>query len=97
MSPAPAAEQAGPPLPAVPPKGPTAESARRIIEDYPDSALRAKQEGDVTLSMCVSAEGRATDVKVIRSSGVKVLDDAAIRAVPKLRCKRCERAAPISA
>lgn len=85
MSPAPAAEQAGPPLPAVPPKGPTAESARRIIDDYPTSALRAKQEGDVTLSMCVSAEGRATDVKVIRSSGVKVLDDAAIRAVPKLR------------
>jgi len=83
--PAPAARPAPPALPPVRPRADQNRFAKLLIEDYPSAALRKKQEGDVTLSMCMSADGRATDVKVIKSSGVDALDDAAVRGIPKLR------------
>lgn len=83
--PAPAAKPAPPALPPVRPRADQNRFAKLLIEDYPSAALRKKQEGDVTLSMCMSADGRASDVKVIKSSGVDALDDAAVRGIPKLR------------
>ncbi len=76
------------PAPSVPPVRPKADAnrfAKLLVEDYPSAALRKKQEGDVTLSMCMGVDGRASDVKVIKSSGVDALDEAAVKGIPKLR------------
>ena len=35
--------------------------------------------------MCMGVDGRASDVKVIKSSGVDSLDEAAVKGIPKLR------------
>lgn len=84
----PAAKPAPPPPPALPPVRPKADPNRfskLMAEDYPSSALRKKQEGDVTLSMCMSVDGKASNVEVVKSSGVEALDEAAVKGVPKLR------------
>lgn len=48
---------------------------------YPLAARRRRQEGVVLLSVKVSAQGRAVRVELKQSSGVSVLDEAAIQAV----------------
>jgi protein TonB len=48
---------------------------------YPLAARRRRQEGVVLLSVKVSTQGRALRVQIKQSSGVPVLDDAAIQAV----------------
>jgi protein TonB len=48
---------------------------------YPLAARRRRQEGIVLLSVNVSAQGRALRVELKQSSGVTVLDEAAIQAV----------------
>jgi protein TonB len=48
---------------------------------YPDEARRAKREGVVLLSVRVGSDGFPIAVFLRRSSGIKVLDEAAIRAV----------------
>ena len=83
--PAPAAKPAPPAVPPVRPKADANRFSKLLVDDYPAAAMRKKQEGDVTLSMCMSVDGRASDVKVIKSSGVDSLDDAAVRGIPKLR------------
>ena len=83
--PPPAAKPAPPAVPPVRPKADPNRFSKLLVEDYPAAALRKKQEGDVTLSMCMGVDGRATDVKVIKSSGVDSLDDAAVKGIPKLR------------
>jgi protein TonB len=80
----PAAKPAPPPRPAVAPKANQRRFDEMLSKDYPTSAIRKKQEGEVRLSMCMSAEGRASDVKVIRSSGVEALDEAAVKGMSKL-------------
>jgi TonB family protein len=81
----PAVKPAPPALPAVRPKADPNRFSRLLVDDYPAGAMRKKQEGDVTLSMCMSVDGRASDVKVIKSSGVDSLDEAAVNGIPKLR------------
>jgi protein TonB len=49
--------------------------------DYPVEARRLRQQGVVLLEVEVSAEGRATGVRVLRSSGFSALDQAAMEAV----------------
>ena len=49
--------------------------------EYPADARRMRKEGLVMLGVKVSAEGRAIDVTLKKSSGVSSLDEAAIRAV----------------
>ncbi len=88
--PRPADVRPAPPKPKLPPVRPVADKdrfARMMVEDYPPRALRAKQEGDVTVSMCVSIEGRASDVKLVRGSGVDSLDEATVKGIAKLRFK----------
>lgn len=82
--PAPAARPAPPALPPVRPRANERRFADMLQKDYPQSALRRKQEGEVTLSMCMSADGRASDVQVIKSSGVEALDEAAVKGVARL-------------
>lgn len=49
------------------------------LPDYPNSSIRAREEGTTTLDACVTAEGRLVDVKVARSSGHPNLDDATVQ------------------
>ncbi len=51
---------------------------KRLI--YPEDAKDKNLQGRVTLSFCVEKNGKVTDVKVIRSAG-KSLDDEAVRVV----------------
>ncbi|UCH35369.1 MAG: TonB family protein, partial [Armatimonadota bacterium] len=50
---------------------------------YPKNALDQNLEGTVTLTVTVSPEGKVAAIRVTGSSGSKLLDDAAQRAVAK--------------
>ncbi|HET6546424.1 MAG TPA: energy transducer TonB [Rhodanobacteraceae bacterium] len=49
--------------------------------NYPDEARRRQLHGDLVLTVGLDRAGRVKSVDVIKSSGHKVLDDAAIRIV----------------
>ncbi len=49
--------------------------------NYPDEARRRSLSGDLLLEVAISADGAVADIIVRRSSGHKVLDDAAVRIV----------------
>ncbi len=49
--------------------------------NYPDEAKRQKLYGDLILHVAVRPDGSVDNIRVVRSSGQKVLDDAAIRIV----------------
>lgn len=51
---------------------------------YPDSAKKAGKTGKVFVSFVVKKSGKVASVKVVRSSGHKELDDAAIDVVKKM-------------
>lgn len=46
--------------------------------DYPNSAVRNKEEGSVTLDTCVTADGHLVDISVASSSGSVTLDQATL-------------------
>lgn len=71
--------------PAVAPKPNLARLRDMLSRDYPASAMRKGQEGAVTVSMCMSVDGRASDVQVVKSSGVDALDQATVNGMAKLR------------
>ncbi len=50
---------------------------------YPKNALDQNLEGTVTLTISVGSEGAIEAVVITKSSGYKILDDAAIRAIRK--------------
>jgi protein TonB len=59
---------------------------RRKVErigniNYPDEARRKKLYGNLVLLVALRADGTIYEIKVRRSSGHKILDDAAIRIV----------------
>jgi len=59
---------------------------RRKVErignlNYPDEAKRRKLHGNLILHVAVKADGSLEQVKVLHSSGHKLLDDAAVRIV----------------
>jgi protein TonB len=62
---------------------------RRLLEAlqqavrYPWAARRRGLEGTVVLSFRVSPEGVPVDVRVLRSSGHKMLDEAALRGLKR--------------
>ncbi len=49
--------------------------------NYPDEAKRQRLTGDLLLHVAVRSDGSVADIRLVRSSGHKVLDDAAIRIV----------------
>ncbi len=63
----------------------TSEDPARFISytDYPDEAVRKGQTGVTTILWTVGLDGRASDCRVIVSSGVPALDRAACNAVVK--------------
>jgi protein TonB len=52
-----------------------------VVPQYPVDSMRAGEEGAAVLQILVDESGRASDVRVARSSGYERLDDAAVRAV----------------
>ena len=62
------------------------ESWRSKVENignlnYPDEAKRRKLYGNLLMHVAVRADGSVERIRVVRSSGVKLLDDAAVRIV----------------
>lgn len=90
---APVRNPAPPPPPRVtPPPAPAITIARtpapgRRFEkpDYPSASRRAGEAGEVRVSMCVGADGRISDVKLVKSSGFPRLDEATLKGLPKTR------------
>jgi periplasmic protein TonB len=52
---------------------------------YPVEALKNRLQGKVVVDVIVGADGNPTHVKIAKSSGHKILDDAAITTVAKWR------------
>lgn len=80
---------AAPSAPAVAPKQARVDAPpkpkRTIRPDYPRRARQRGEEGEVTLEICVDAEGRVDAVEVVGSSGFAELDEAAVRAARAAR------------
>jgi len=62
------------------------EAWRKKVErignlNYPDEAKTNKLYGDLLLRVTVRSDGEVSQVRIIRSSGHKILDDAAVRIV----------------
>lgn len=51
----------------------------RIV--YPEEAVRRGQQGEVLLRIRIGSDGVPNEIRIARSSGVRVLDDAARRGV----------------
>lgn len=49
--------------------------------NYPDEAKRRNISGNLLLDVAINADGSLNDVRLLRSSGYKMLDDAALRIV----------------
>jgi len=68
-----------------------AEEARVLLvaprPEYPIQARRARVSGSGWFQMIVSKAGYVTEVRVIKSTGSKILDAAAIQALLKWRFK----------
>jgi TonB family protein len=64
---------------------------------YPPGALRARASGDVLLQVQVDARGLPADVEVLRSSGSRELDRAAVTATRRWRFRPAQRdGAPVA-
>lgn len=62
------------------------EAWRKKVErigrlNYPDEAKRRKLSGSLLLDVALNPDGSIRDIELRRSSGIKVLDDAAVRIV----------------
>lgn len=80
--PAAAAPVRPPPPPAATIRTQPNTKSRRFKEpEYPSASRRAGEEGETRLSICVDAEGRTSNAKLIRSSGSTRLDEAAIKSM----------------
>jgi protein TonB len=63
------------------------DSIRRKIElvwVYPLEAAEAGIQGEVTIDFVIERDGSVSSVRLVRSSGYRVLDDEAVRAIPNL-------------
>ena len=62
------------------------ESWRAQVEqvgnlNYPEAARARRLSGDLVLSVSILPDGTIREISVVRSSGQKILDDAAVRIV----------------
>jgi len=62
-----------------------AKPRRNIRPDYPRESRQRDEEGDVTLEIDVNAQGAVDDVRVAKSSGFPLLDEAAVKAARTAR------------
>jgi protein TonB len=82
-APAPPAQPVETAPPAAPAGGETREARalRQVQPNYPVDAARKRQEGWVELEFTVGADGRVSDVSVIRAQPARVFDREAVRAM----------------
>ncbi|MEN8871392.1 MAG: energy transducer TonB [Akkermansiaceae bacterium] len=59
---------------------------------YPSAARRAGQQGTVTLSFTVGSSGKVTSIRITKSSGHALLDNAALAAIRRWRFKPARNA-----
>jgi protein TonB len=95
----PATNELQKPAPAAPPAPPAPGPAKPVnvaaVADFstcakpewPKSSLRNEETGTVTLSFLIAADGRVADSKVVKSSGFRDLDKAAVNGISKCRFK----------
>ena len=58
---------------------PATPDERNCKADYPRAALVNEEQGTVSMSLLVSANGKVKDSRINKSSGYKSLDNAALR------------------
>lgn len=61
--------------------------AKSCKADYPKASLLNEEQGTVTASFLVSAEGKVVDSKLEKSSGFKNLDSAALKSIAACKFK----------
>ena len=66
---------------------PATFDAKTCKAEYPKASLVNEEQGDVTMSFLVSADGKVVDSKVEKSSGFKNLDKAAVKAITACKFK----------
>ncbi len=88
--------QKAPPAPPAAPPGPAKTGVRTaaVVDfgtcakpEWPKSSLRNEETGTVTLSFLIAADGRVADSKIMKSSGFRDLDKAAVAGISKCRFK----------
>jgi protein TonB len=55
--------------------------------EWPKASLRNEETGTVTLSFLIGTDGRVADSKIVKSSGFRDLDKAAVTGISKCRFK----------
>ena len=81
----PPVKAAPPPPPAVTLKSRPKPGRRFEKPEYPAAALRAGEEGDVVVSVCVDKDGKMSDVKLVKSSGSARLDEPTLKGLARTR------------
>jgi protein TonB len=66
---------------------PATFDAKNCKADYPKASLMNEEEGLVTMSFLVSADGSVLDSKIEKTSGYKSLDKAAIKSLSACKFK----------
>ncbi len=61
--------------------------AKNCKIEYPKASLLNEEQGVVTLSFLVGVDGAVVDSKVVKSSGFKNLDKAAVKAISACKFK----------
>lgn len=84
-APPPVVRPAPPPAPAVTIVSRPSVGRRFEKPEYPPASQRAKEEGEVTVSVCVDGTGRMTNVQLLKSSGFPRLDEATVKGLPRTR------------
>jgi TonB family protein len=52
---------------------------------YPEASVKAREAGFTTLELCITVEGRPTDIRLVSSSGFPRLDEALMTWIPTAR------------
>ncbi|MCL6483003.1 energy transducer TonB [Janthinobacterium lividum] len=66
---------------------PASFDAKNCKADYPKASLMNEEQGTVSMSFLVNADGSVADSKIEKSSGFKNLDKAAIKALSACKFK----------
>jgi protein TonB len=66
---------------------PASLDSKNCKAEYPKASLINEEQGDVTMSFLVGADGNVVESKVDKSSGYKNLDKAAIKALSACKFK----------
>lgn len=66
---------------------PATFDSKNCRADYPKASLMNEEQGEVSMSFLVAADGKVVDSKVEKSSGFRNLDKAAVKAISACKFK----------